>query len=60
VEFSDRIALAIGLTVPEAYESGLLPYQVMPALRKGDPLTPEQCAKSMLDQGASLLFDPVS
>src|SRR5215212_2915019 len=25
-EIYDRIALAIGLTVPEAYEAGLLPY----------------------------------
>src|SRR5438552_4170964 len=57
-EFRERIALAIGLTVPEAYESGLLPYRVTTALRKGDPVTPEQCAEAMLTQGASLLFDP--
>lgn len=57
-EFRDRIALAIGLTVPEAYESGLLPYQIMTAIRPGDPVTPEQCAQAMSDQGASWLFDP--
>jgi len=57
-EFRDRIALSIGLTVPEAYESGMLPYQVTAALRKGDPVTAEQCAQAMLEEGASLLFDP--
>jgi hypothetical protein len=57
-EFRDRIVLAIGVTVPEAYESGLLPYQVLPAVRKGDPVTLEQCRQAMLDQGASVLFDP--
>jgi hypothetical protein len=57
-EFRDRIALAIGLTVPEAYESGLSPYQVMPALRRGDRVTAEQCRQAMLAQGASALIDP--
>jgi hypothetical protein len=57
-DFSDRIALAIGLTVPEAHESGLLPYQVTAGVRQGDPVTPEQCARAMTDQGASLLVDP--
>lgn len=56
-EFADRIALAIGLTVPEAYEAGLLLFQVMPVLRKGDAVTAEQCAEAMIEQGASLLFD---
>jgi hypothetical protein len=55
--FRDRIAIAIGLTVPEAYESGLLPYHVAPALRKGDPVTPEQCDTAMIQEGASVLFD---
>src|ERR1043165_6723138 len=35
-EYRDRIALASGLTVPEAQAAGMLPYQVIPALRKGD------------------------
>src|SRR5215208_6422804 len=56
-EFRDRIALAIGLTIPEAYESGLLPYQITTAWRVGDAVSPEECMKTMLDQGASLLFD---
>lgn len=59
-EFRDRIALAIGLTFPEAFESGLLPFQIMSAVRKGDPVTSEQCANAMIAQGASLLFEPGS
>src|SRR5258708_39726747 len=30
----DRIALASGLTVPEAHAAGMLPYQIIGALRK--------------------------
>lgn len=56
-EFRDRIALAIGITTHEAYESGLLPYQIITALRPDDPVTAEDCAQALLDQGASLLFD---
>src|SRR5258708_10837394 len=38
-ESRDRIALASGLTVPEAHAAGMLPVQVFPAIRKGDPVT---------------------
>jgi len=55
-EFRDRIALAIGLTVPEAYELALLPYYVVPALRKGDKISHEQCTEAMVAHGASLLL----
>src|SRR5262249_32378380 len=48
--FRDRIALAIGLTVPEAAESGLLPFQILTALRRGDPVTREQCREAMIAQ----------
>ncbi len=54
-ETRDRIAIAVGLTVPEASESGLLPYQVLPALRKDDPFSPEQCRSAMVEEGASIL-----
>ncbi len=57
-EFRDRIALAIGLTIPEAYESGMLPFRLLPVVRKGDPVTPEECARAMVGEGASILFDP--
>ncbi|MBW3539297.1 MAG: hypothetical protein KY476_03430 [Planctomycetes bacterium] len=57
-EFRDRIALAIGLTVPEAAGAGLLPFQVTPLVRRGDLVTLEQCRNAMLAEGASVLSDP--
>jgi hypothetical protein len=54
--YRDRIALASGLTVPEAYGAGMLPFQIIPALRRGDPVTPEQCRQAMLEEGASTLL----
>jgi len=56
-EFVDRIAVAVGLTVPEAHEAGLLPFQVQTALRKDDPVTADQCREAMLEEGASTLSD---
>lgn len=53
-----RIALASGLTVPEAHNSGMLPFAVIPALRKGDPVTLEQCRQAMVEEGASVLLGP--
>src|SRR5437773_6686963 len=50
-EFRDRIALASGLTVPEAQAAGMLPYQVIAAVRKGDPVTIDQCRKALIDEG---------
>jgi hypothetical protein len=55
-DYVDRIALASGLTVPEAHAAGMLPYQVIAAVRKGDPVTKEQCRKALIDEGASILF----
>jgi hypothetical protein len=52
----DSVALAVGLTFPEAYEAGLLPFQVIPLLRKGDPVSAEDCLTAMLEEGASTLF----
>jgi hypothetical protein len=56
--YRDRIALASGLTVPEAHAAGMLPFQIIPALRDTDPLTPEQCRQAMIDEGASTLLCP--
>jgi len=53
----DRIAFAVGFTEPEAVESGVLPFEVMPLVRKSDP--PEWfagCRQAMLDLGASELW----
>lgn len=56
-EYADRITLVGGLTTPEAYGAGLLPYQVVPLLREGDRVTMEQCRDAMLAEGASTLSD---
>jgi hypothetical protein len=52
----ENVALAVGLTFPEAYEAGLLPFQVIPLLRKGDAVTAHDCLKAMREEGASKLF----
>jgi hypothetical protein len=57
-EFRSRISLLDALTVPEAVEAGLLPYRVLPLLRKGDPVTAEQCREAMLAEGGSTLASP--
>jgi hypothetical protein len=54
--YRERIALASGLTVPEAYAAGMLPFQIIPVLRKGDAVTPEQCRQAMIVEGASTLL----
>jgi hypothetical protein len=53
-----QIALASGLTLPEAYAAGMLPFQIISALRTGDRVTPEQCRQAMIDEGASTLLAP--
>src|ERR1700682_3234651 len=55
-EYRDRIALASGVTLPEAHGAGMLPYQVIAALRNGDPVTIDQCRKALIEEGASVLF----
>lgn len=51
----ERIALASGLTIPEAAAAGMLPYIVFPALRKTDPVSVDQCREAMIAEGASTL-----
>lgn len=55
-ESRDRIVLASGLTVPEAHAAGMLPFQIIAALRKGDPVAYDQVHQAMLDEGGSMLF----
>jgi hypothetical protein len=55
-EIRDRIAFAVGLTIREAVEAGMLPFQVIPLLRKGDPVSAGDCYQAMTDEGASRLF----
>ncbi len=54
-DYRDTIALASGLTVPEAHAAGMLPFQIIPAIRRGDPVSADQCRKAMIDEGASTL-----
>src|SRR5262245_4005480 len=54
--YRDRIALASGLTLPEAYAAGMLPFQILPALRQGDAVTAEQCRQALIEEGASTLL----
>lgn len=56
-EEREKVMVPLGYTEPEAVDSGLLPYAVVPLLRKTDP--PELwdgCRKAMLDLGASDLW----
>jgi len=57
-ESRNRIALANGLTVPEAYSAGLLPYEIIPARRSSDRVTDEQLCNAMIKEGASVLRSP--
>lgn len=54
-EAREKIALASGLTVPEATAAGMLPYQVIAGLRSSDPLKSEDVRAAMMEQGASEL-----
>ena len=55
-ESRDRIALVSGLTVPEAHAAGMLPFQIIAAVRKSDPVSPDQIKQAMRDEGGSQLF----
>jgi hypothetical protein len=57
-EFAGKIGLVSGLTFPEAHASGMLPFQIIAALRRDDPVTVEQCREAMIEAGASTLLDP--
>jgi hypothetical protein len=57
-DFRGRIALASGLTVPEAHAAGILPYQIITMLRKSDPFKPEDVFKAMVNEGGSTLLNP--
>jgi hypothetical protein len=53
----EKVALASGLTVPEATAAGMLPYQIITAIRRGDPVTDEQARVAFLEMGASKLVN---
>jgi hypothetical protein len=58
--YREKVALASGFTVSEAHAAGILPFQIIPALRQGDPVTREQAQQAFLEEGASKLVDPKS
>ena len=51
--YREKIALASGLTVPEASAAGMLPFQIFPAIRSSDAVALDQCYQTMIDEGAS-------
>ena len=55
--YRERVALAIGLTFPEAREVGLLRCSLQPQVRSDDPKTVARYYQAMRDLGASDLFD---
>ena len=55
-----RIALASGLTLPEAYAAGMLPFRITPHLRREDVVTQEDCRRAMIDEGASTLVQTMT
>lgn len=51
-----QIALASGFTFAEAIGLGMLPYEVLPAVRKDDPVSLPQCHQAMIEEGATQLI----
>jgi hypothetical protein len=55
-DYREKVALASGLTMPEAYAAGMLPFEIIAALRRDDAVTAEQCRLAMIEEGASTLL----
>jgi hypothetical protein len=56
-DFADRITLWSGYTMEEAYQSGLLAFEIVPLIRNGDAVSFEECRQAMIDEGASVLWN---
>ena len=54
-EFVDKITFALGVTIPEAAEMGLVPFQVVPTRRKSERPSNQEYRQAMIDTGASVL-----
>jgi hypothetical protein len=59
-DYRAKVALASGLTFPEAVAAGMLPFRIIAALRKGDPVTLEESWDAMRAEGASSLIETSS
>jgi hypothetical protein len=57
-EFRKRILFALGLSVPEAVETGLLPYAIVDTIRAGTPDQLDRVRQAMIAEGASVLENP--
>ncbi len=55
-DYCEKLTLVSGLTIPEAFAAGMLPYEILTAHRKSDPVTLDQCRDAALAEGASKLF----
>ena len=53
-EYRAKIANAVGLTVSEAIDAGVLPFQVVPNVRKHDSVSSANCYQAMIEEGGSL------
>jgi hypothetical protein len=58
-EFRKRILFALGLSVPEAVENGLLPYAIVDKARAAAPGEIDRVRQAMIDEGASVLENPL-
>jgi hypothetical protein len=50
---ADRITIAMGVTTEEAIELGLLPFEVVPVIRKEDNIDAETVRELMREEGAT-------
>lgn len=58
IEHRDRILVALGLTVPEAIERGLLPFSVQPGIPTNGAAWSDDIRRALTEDGASILRDP--
>jgi hypothetical protein len=58
LEANEEIALASGLTVPEALAAGMLPFEIIAGMRKGDKVSLAECRDALIHEGATTLINP--
>jgi hypothetical protein len=47
----DTVRVALGLTQQEAFDRGYLPFQIVPMIRKSDPVSPGEIRKALASIG---------
>ena len=58
-DIAEKVRLATGSTFPEALNSGMFSHQIILALRDNDPFSESICRRAMIEEGASMLVDPI-